>query len=149
MPIVLRTRTRRLTNDQHRVEVAAHDVSVEQSLSLSLSETLDAADAKKAADDDAPQAPASDTLTYDVTLRFESTDVEDTGYSVPPDDVREDFPKPGTKCIVWRGFRIGEKRHFLMKRTKKGAYTVEIEAEAHLRIVLGGATETVTFPPTP
>lgn len=149
MPIVLRTRTRRLTNDQHRVEVAAHDVSVEQSLSLALAETLDAADKDDADRNAASQEPSSGTLTYDVTLRFESTDVEDTGYSVAPDDIREDFPKPGMKCIVWRGFRLGEKRHFLMKRTKKGAYTVEIEAEAHLRIVLGGATETVTFPPTP
>ncbi len=141
MPIVLRTRTQRLTNDQHRVEIAAHDVTVEQSLSLALDEDLK----------DAPtvETPPSHTLAYDVYIRWESTDVDDAGYSTAPDEVIEGHPAPGMKCIVWRGFRLGEKRHFLLKRKKSGAYTVELSAEAHIRIVASGATGTVTFPPTP
>ncbi len=144
MPIVVRTKTKRLTGDQHRVEVVALDLGIEEASSLGA--------------DEAPLPPEEETeagesglgsIAYDVYVQFDAEGVEDTGYSVAPDEVRTDWPTEGTKCVVWRGLPLGRRRAFLLRRQRKGAYTVEIRTEAHIRIVAGGATDTVTFPPTP
>lgn len=142
MPIVVRTKTKRLTNDQHRVEIAAVDLPVEKMLSLALEE------------EELPQGEATvrgldHSFALDVYVRYECTDVDDAGYSLKPDESHDDTPGEGMRTVVWREFPVGEKHSFLLKRKKKGAYTVEIHAEAHMRFVSSGATGTVTFPPTP
>jgi len=144
MPIVIQTKTRRLTNDQHRVEITALDVPVAALLGSS-----DETEADADRDEDAPAALPRDTIACDVYLSFESKDVDDSGYSRSPDEVQEDAPTEGAKRVVWRDFPLGETHGFLLRRTRKGAYTVEMNAEAHIRIVVGAATTTVTFPPTP
>ncbi len=158
MPIVIRTRTKRLTNDQHRVEFEAADLPVGATLSLAGSDdgTGSGAPAEDSASkEDAPKDGLAqllgipNTLACDIYLTFECTNVEETGFSRKPDQVLEAHPAEGHKCLVWRGVPIGEKHGFLLKRAKKGAYTVEMNAEAHLRIVTSGASESVTFPPTP
>ena len=143
MPIVLRTKTQRLTNDQHRVEIAAVDLPVDKTLALSLDEE------PLPAEGEATSTGLPHTFAIDVCVAYESKDVEDAGYSRKPDQILDDAPSEGMRTVIWRNFPLAEKHSFLMKRKKSGAYTVELHAEAHIRIITSGATETVTFPPTP
>jgi hypothetical protein len=141
MPITVKLKSTRLTNDQHRVEVSVEDVPIEAML-----RPHDVAPADRSRE---PGGPATGSLTTDVLVSWSVSAIEESGFSHVPDLVIHDHPAEGEKTLLWRGFGIGERRHFLAKRTRPGAYTVDLTAEAHVRITAHGAGTTVTFPPTP
>ena len=72
MPIVLRTKTQRLTNDQHRVEITAIDIPVEQTLGL-------AADENAGDDETSAVSGLAHTFSLDVYVAYEYGDVDDAG----------------------------------------------------------------------
>jgi hypothetical protein len=142
MPITVKLKSTRLTNDQHRVEVTVADASSAQRAKLHSEEAPDARDV-------AAPSSAQGSITFDVRLTWKTDDFQDSGFSHPPESMREDAPEPGRKTVEWRGFGLGETRSFLARRARPGAYTVDVVAEAHLRVVADAAGTTLTFPPTP
>jgi hypothetical protein len=141
MPITVKLKSTRLTNDQHRVEVTVVDVPVAARLGNH--------EAEGASDAAASPPVASGSIAYDVQVVWEAGSFAESGFSHPPASVREDVPAPGRKTVEWRGLGLGEMRSFLVRRIRPGAYTADVAAEVHLRVVADACGTTVTFPPTP
>jgi len=145
MPIAVKLKSTRLTHDQHRVEVRVVDAPPASRLRLH----AEASSEPPPPPEGPAAASGAGSVGFDVRIAWQAEELEASGFSVAPDEVRLGRGETGRKEIVWRRIRLGDRRTFLVRRTRPGAYTVDLVAEVEIRIAADAAGTTVTFPPTP